>query len=245
MNKLKFYAVVAACLSTAFYFSNSPANSLSDELNKKVTRVLGFYYDNEFTVTSDDGVVQVKGEVKTVYDKNRISEIISKINGVKEIENLIDVKNSSVPDDSIKADFLQALNLNRSILEPDKINIFVDNGTIRLSGDVTFYREKLMAETIASWIRGVTDIVNNIQLRPRVEPIGDQDLGTVVKEILRDHNAFSSEIRFTVKEGVVTLDGSADNLWIKNELEKDLLRVKGVKYVINNINIEPRANSES
>jgi len=75
----------------------------------------------------------------------------------------------------------------------------------------------------------VTD--DSINDAVRVKLAGDQVVGVL-------------NLQVTVKDGVVTLAGSVDQKNLKSRAEKVAKKVKGVKQVVNNIEIKTRASSK-
>ena len=65
----------------------------------------------------------------------------------------------------------------------------------------------------------------------RVKLAGDQIVGVLPLEV-------------TVKQGVVTLSGTVDQKSLKARAEKVARKVKGVKQVVNNIEIKPRVSGK-
>ncbi|MEI6949263.1 BON domain-containing protein [Paraflavisolibacter sp. H34] len=64
----------------------------------------------------------------------------------------------------------------------------------------------------------------------------DSDLQTAVNDKLRADPDYAN-ISASVKEGVVTLNGTATNPETKNEASEDVREVKGVKNVVDNITV--------
>ena len=65
----------------------------------------------------------------------------------------------------------------------------------------------------------------------RVKLAGDQLVGVLNLDV-------------TVKQGVVTLAGSVDHSGLKSRAEKVARKVKGVKQVVNNIEVKPRTSGK-
>lgn len=229
-------------LASAVALTYAGGNKLTaKQLKDKVIAELARYYEEVFDVdVTDDGVVTIRGTVHTYYDKLRVFEIVSKIKGVKKIRNLLVVDTKPVPDKTIEAKIRQELHLAHSILEPDRIKVKVTNGIVFLSGEVSFYREKLEAQTLASWQEGVKGIVNEIKVLPPHKAVSDENLRFILREVLK--NQFPSvekEVQFTVKDGVVTLTGRVHTIWQRSKIEEEFSRIRGVRKVINNLRIEP------
>jgi osmotically-inducible protein OsmY len=102
---------------------------------------------------------------------------------------------------------------------------------------VSYYREKQMAETVASWQQGVKGIVNEIKVLSPAKAVSDSNLKIVIDEIIKNRFALDTGINFTVNNGVVTLNGTANSMWDKTELAKEISHLLGVKSVVNNLNV--------
>jgi osmotically-inducible protein OsmY len=215
------------------------AQTDSKKLAAKVRDHLQNYYSEVFDITADNnGKVIIKGETITLYDKLRIFELISQVPGVKFIEDDIEVNAPILPDEVIKNNVIQEMKLVSSILEPDRINVKVDNGVVFLTGDVSYFREKIMVETVASWQQGVKGIVNDLNILPSKVAVSDENLIAVIGEVLKNRFSAESKVTFMVNQGVVTLTGPVAGLWDKNQIEKEVSKVLGVKKVVNNLQVQ-------
>ncbi len=200
---------------------------------------ISIYYPDEIVATSDaNGKVQLGGQVNTLYDKLRIFDIVSGVKGVRAIENRIDVNTPLVPDGIIEQNIREEMKYVHSILEPDRIKVHVDNGTVFLTGDVSYYREKLTAETIASWQKGAKGIINNLEVLPPKNAVSDQNLEALLGEIMKNRFPLDTDASFTVQNGAVTLNGKVVSFWDENQIVKEFSRVRGVTKVNNNLAVE-------
>ena len=241
---VRSFAVLLPLLILATFAVPTSASTkklTAKQLEDRVLTELGRYYDQEFDVSAtDDGEVTIRGAVPTYYDKVRIFEIVGKIRGVKKIRDFVEIDTEPVPDETIQSKIDEELHLAHSIIEPDRIKVRVDNGIVFLSGEVSFYREKLAAQTLASWQKGVKGVVNEIKVLPPNKAVSDDNLRFVLREVLK--NQFPSvekEVKFAVKNGVVTLTGRVHTLWERSKIEEEFSRVRGVRKVVNNLKIEP------
>jgi osmotically-inducible protein OsmY len=237
-HQLKIAGVVfiLSFLLAQTLFSSDATRELSEKVRTKVNN---YYFGNDFQISStDNGRVEINGKVKTLYDKLNIFDIISQIPGVKEITDDLIVNDSTVPDKLIEANITSEIKVVKSILEPDRIQVHVDDGEVILTGEVSFYREKLLAETIASWQEGVKGISNEIQVLPLKKAVSDDNLKLEFQEILRNKFSLNNEVTFNVQDGIVTLSGTAYSLWDKKQIEKEFYRVIGVKKVINSLKVK-------
>ena len=210
-----------------------------EKLAVKVERAIdNYFYPENIGVKADaDGKVILSGDVNSLYDRLRIYEIVSSVPGVTYIENKLVVNNELVPDKIILEDIRTNLDRSSSILEPDRIKVRIDHGFVFLTGDVSYYREKIMAETVASWEKGVTGIENEITVLPPQKAVSDANLKTVLQEILKDRFGIEKDVTFTVNDGIVTLNGKTTTLWADQHIKDDFSHVVGVKRVYDNIKV--------
>lgn len=189
--------------------------------------------------TDHNGRVELVGQTRTLYDKYRLFDIVSEVRGVREIAEQVVVPRRYIPDAVVKENMREDLDLVPSILEPDRIKVYVDNGLVILRGTVSYRREKVWAETVASWQEGVTSLVNQIRILPPTEAGSDHNLIAVVREVLKNQFPLDPDVQIAVKRGVVAVGGEAFSLWDKEHIAKEVDRIPGVKSVINDLKIEP------
>jgi osmotically-inducible protein OsmY len=108
-----------------------------------------------------------------------------------------------------------------------------------LGGTVSFYREKLMAETVASWEKGVKGIADNIKVLPTAKAVSDANLKIILHDILSDQFPAENNVMFTVSKGIVDLSGTVDILYAKHRIKDEFSSIIGIKKVVNNLQVEP------
>jgi len=209
------------------------------KLEERIEDSIADYYNDPIDVTvQEDGEVVLEGEVNVLHDKYRIYEIVSKIPGVKSISNQILVETDQIlPDDIIEQNIQQQIEMTNKIIDPAKIEVSVSNGVVMLSGKVNYFREKIWARHYASWQEGVKGVVNNIDVMPREKVVTDDHLTYVVQQILDEQFPTQTNVKYSVENGKVTLEGTVSTLWAKEEMEEEISRVIGVKSVENNLKI--------
>ena len=218
---------------------NSPAQVNTNQLQDRVIKHLANYYTNEFTISADQqGIITVRGEMNTLFDKLKIGELISQVKGVRGIKNMIDVNSDITADDIIRANIEHELDRNNAILEPEKIKVDVNNGVVDLSGTVSYFREKLLAQSIASWQDGVTDMKSNIKVLSPASARSDENLKEIIGDIINRYFSFEKNVKFDINKGVVHLYGPVTSLYAKNHIQEEIQRVLGVKDVKNEIEVE-------
>ena len=238
--KNNFWKIFFVFLFSLLFLGLSFAGTSNENLADKIENVINNHYNENFNVTVDNShFVTITGQVNTYYDKLDLFQIVSKIKGVRDIADNVTVNTPILPDKIIQANIVNELDMVSSILEPNRITVSVDNGEVILGGTVSFYREKLMAETVASWEKGVKGISNNIKVLPSAKAVSDANLKLILHDILHDQFPVEKNVSFTINNGVVDLNGTVDILYAKRRIKDELSSIIGVKKVINNLQVEP------
>jgi osmotically-inducible protein OsmY len=236
--KNQFFAlimVMSVVMAQVLFAATDPK-----KLAQKVESAIGNYYLETFNVKADvSGKIVISGDVNSLFDRIRIYEIVTSVPGVIFIENKLNVNTEMVPDKIILENIRNELSRSSSILEPDRIKVNVTNGFVFLTGDVSYYREKIMAETVASWQQGVKGIENEINVLPSQKAVSDDNLKIVLQEILKNHFGIDKTVTFIVQNGVVNLNGKTNTMWDKKKVEEEFSHVLGIKKVINNLEVAP------
>lgn len=237
-----FFPWVAHCFAALFFFSMGQivcAAPQQKQLEKRVEQVIGRYYPQDFNINvTDGGRVRIRGDVDALYDRIRVFDIVSQIVGVKEIENEIVVNSPILPDKVVEAGIIERLGIARVISAPGRISVKVENGIAFLSGEVSYYREKLVANSIASWEQGVKGIKDQIKVAPHpAKAISDQLLDDILNDILQYQFPHEKGISLSVRDGVVTLEGTTRTLWTENQIVKELSSIMGVKDVVSTLKL--------
>ena len=209
------------------------------QLKREVEKKLSSYYSEDFKVSANQkGEITVEGGASTLFDKLKISELISEIEGVQVVHNNIEVQTVATADAVIKANIENELQLNNVILEPKKIKVEVKNGVVSLSGTVSYFREKLMAQSIASWQDGILDMKSTITVLPPTVAVSDNNLKDLIADILKKHFSLETRVKFDVGNGIVDLSGLVKSLYAKIHIQQEIQHVLGVKDVVNELSIE-------
>jgi len=143
------------------------------ELQAKLNHKLAYDrigYDNVFnfvTVSVNDGVATLIGEVKQPVSRDSAFSVVSSVPGVKEVINNVKVAPVSGFDDSIRLAATRAIYgdsvLNRYAADPAlPIRIVVDNGKLSLYGTVASKMDKDVAGIRAGSVFGVFKVQNNL-----------------------------------------------------------------------------------
>jgi osmotically-inducible protein OsmY len=127
-------------------------------------------------------------------------------------------------------------------VDASKVEVRVDSGKVTLTGSVPNYNVKLRAETDAYAVRDVIWVENRIiVMHPPTTIIPrDEDIRqSVIKNLNEDPDLEETDIRVSVKRGMVTLEGSVDAYWKKWEAEYTTCNVRGVCDILNKVTVVP------
>jgi len=145
------------------------------------------------------------------------------------------------PDSEIEHDVREELKWDPD-LDSEDIAISVKDGVVTLAGFTHSYKDRLEAEAAAKRVAGVLAIVNDIEVRlPSIDQRPDPDIARDAIAALKSELPISYDrIKVIVRDGWITLEGSAEWQYQKTTAENAVRKVKGVKGVINAINLKPK-----
>jgi osmotically-inducible protein OsmY len=127
------------------------------------------------------------------------------------------------------------------------IKVSADSGTVTLSGEVESLHQKRAGSRAASRVRGVIRIANELQVRiPRTDQRDDEDLRGDVLEALMLDGSVPMTVDARARDGVVTLTGTAQWHYQREEAELRTAEVPGVACIDNAITLaKPDAGAAS
>ena len=122
-------------------------------------------------------------------------------------------------------------------VDPTDVGVEVDDGVVTLTGTVESFWKRWAAEQAVLRIKGVRAVANDIQVTPQGVH-NDTDIAKDVAAAL-ERNSFvpREQIKITVQDGWVTLEGVAGWWFVRDEAEQTVRRVPGVVGVTNLISI--------
>src|SRR6266852_6320356 len=144
-------------------------------------------------------------------------------------------------DEQTQRDILAELKWEPRV-SPNEIGVVVKHGVVALTGWVDSYTKRWAAEEAAHRVRGVKAVSNDLDVRlPGASERTDADIAAAaVRTLQSDVFVPADKINVTVSEGIVTLKGEVEWHFQKEDAEKDVRRLTGVKGVINSITVKPR-----
>jgi osmotically-inducible protein OsmY len=150
-------------------------------------------------------------------------------------------KSGNQADEEIQKNVLSELKWDARV-QPNEIGVVVKDGVVTLTGWVDFYTKKWAAEEAAHRVRGVKAVANEIEVRlPSASERTDADIAAAAARAL-EWDAFIplDRLDVTVAKGWVTLKGEVEWQYQKEDAERVVRRLTGVKGVTNLITVKPR-----
>ena len=125
------------------------------------------------------------------------------------------------------------------------ISVKVADGVVALTGFVSSYWDKYAAEKIAKRILGVRAVANDLEVKlASGSERPDPDIARDAVERLQRNLPYSSRnIKVTVRDSSITLEGDVDWDFQRRAAEAAVRNIKGVKSVINLIRVKPTVNA--
>lgn len=118
------------------------------------------------TVHAKDGKIVLSGPVGSFREKLEATETVERVYGVTSVDNQLDVRlppDKRRADAGIRRDVRQALMLNCRV--PQSVDAAVENGIVTLTGSADWQYQRDEAESVASNVAGVVDLVDDITLK--------------------------------------------------------------------------------
>jgi osmotically-inducible protein OsmY len=145
-------------------------------------------------------------------------------------------------DSEIKKDVEAELQWDPDIDATD-IAVTVKNSVVTLAGFVPSYSQKFQAEKDVKRVAGVVGVANDIEVRiPAVDQRPDPEIARdAVNALSNDLPLSSKNMKVTVNNGWITLEGEAEWYYQRQRAEEAVRFVKGAKGVINMIEVKPKA----
>ncbi|MBX6364867.1 MAG: BON domain-containing protein [Gemmatimonadetes bacterium] len=145
-------------------------------------------------------------------------------------------------DSQIEHDVINELKWEPS-LRDDDIAVSVRNGVVTLAGFVDSYFDKWKAERVAARVKGVKAIANDVEVRlPTSSERPDPEIARAAVDALKWNILVPADrIKVKVEKGWLTLEGDVDWYYQKEEAERTVRRLTGVRGVTNLVTVHARA----
>jgi osmotically-inducible protein OsmY len=192
----------------------------------------------EIGVTAKDGVVSLTGVVDSYAKKLEAENAAKKVIGVKAlVENIkiIFPSSWSKSDLEIAQEVLTGLKNNWSIPD-EKVTVKVETGWVTLEGELPWNFQKEAAKNAINYLTGVKGVTNNIKIKSESQDTIDKKL--VEKAIGRSWSVDDTDINVSVAGNTVTLSGTVDSWYQKDEAGRIAWNTPGIYHVKNELEVD-------
>jgi osmotically-inducible protein OsmY len=126
----------------------------------------------------------------------------------------------------------------------EHIGVSVKNGVVELDGHVYGYPEKWGAERAAMRVANVKAVASEIKVElPSVDARTDADIARAALDLLEWNCLVPNTVKVQVTDGWLTLAGVVEWQYQKEEAERAVRSLTGVKTVLNEITVTPRVSA--
>lgn len=213
-----------------------PSDASIDARVKEAVRDDPRVGDSAIEVTTRDGIVTLGGTVHDLAAKRFADREAKKLAGVRGVIDEVSVRPDERLDSDIAADVVARL-WDRPDMSLRGLDVDVKDGIVTLSGSVGGFSEKQEAELLASEVRGVREVRNELALEYPSSRSDDAIRQDIVSAIGRDAYLVGLPIEVSVREGRVTLNGSVGNAY-QRERAAEAAWVANVRDVKNDLAVE-------
>jgi hyperosmotically inducible protein len=192
---------------------------------------------------TEDGIVTLSGSVELYQQKLDAAKKVRKLDKVQGVRNLVAVS-SSAPDAEVEAKLERKLHYDRIGYDNEFnfVDVSVKNGVATLTGETRTDVGRDSALTLANYMPGVNDVVDNIKVAP-VSGFDDRIRISALRAIYRDPvlGRYASDpakpIRIVVDNGKLSLYGTVATAMDKQIAGIRANQVFGVFSVQNHLEV--------
>jgi osmotically-inducible protein OsmY len=195
-------------------------------------------------VTVEDGTVTLAGHVPTFFARNAAVATTLSVLGVTDVNNDLDVRRegaeaaATTDDTTIRASVEDVLRFLPDV-DASEMEVSATDGIVTLDGTVDAYWQKIHVEEVATNVAGVVSIRNKLHVAPP-EAAVDDDVADAVREALRRHALVDAgDVSVTVRQGLVTLDGTVATHAARQAAHEAARYTLGVVDVQNRLAVNP------
>ena len=189
-------------------------------------------------VAIENGVVTLSGHVPSYAEKLAAERAVRRIKGVRAIAQEIEVRyafDKKTADDQIAKRCVDIMDWSVVVPRGD-VQLTVQNGWVTMTGEVGWQYQRKAAEDDIRKLSGVAGVINNIAIKPRVQP--DDVRQKIENALKRSAEVETQGIRVSViNGGRITLEGKVHDWQERNAVETAAWSAPGVQSVDNRLAI--------
>jgi hyperosmotically inducible periplasmic protein len=265
-------AVALSLASAAWVIPSSAAEAPDVWITTKVKMALLLAEDVSATavhVDTIDGKVTLHGTVSSADEKARAERAARGVTGVREVRSLLQVveeprqEATAVADDALAAEIEKRFAADAALRDSGIEVKSVNQGVVLLEGEARTLSAQLHALEVARAVPGVTRVASQIE---SPDALADDEIwrdeksddparspATVVKDtwittaakvrLIANSDTLARDIHVDTREGVVTLFGTVPTEGARQEAEREVGKVDGVKGIENALQVVPHVSA--
>lgn len=141
-------------------------------------------------------------------------------------------------DEQLRAAVVEELDWDPEF-DSSEIAVAAEGDTVTLTGFVDNYAAKLASERAAKRVFGVRAVANDINVKLRLKR-ADSDIAKDAAQALRSRISIPNSVKATVRDGLVTLDGTVDWMYQRTAAESAVKYLRGISGIKNYITINSK-----
>ncbi len=193
---------------------------------------------SQIGVAVNNGIVTLSGQVDSYSKKLSAKKAAKRVSGVKAIAEDIQIGVSPAfrkTDTEIAEAILSALKWH-SALQEEKIKIKVEDGIVKLEGEVEWEYQRNNAKVAIENLTGVRSVINLITVKAKISPTDIQQ--KISAAFHRSATIDAEKIQSEVVGNKVTLRGKVRSFAEKEDAENAAWAAPGITSVENKLQIE-------
>ena|ERR1700733_2041713 len=185
----------------------------------------------EIGVSASDGVITLTGRVDSYTKKIAAERAAKSVHGVRALAEEIEVRrgnNNTFSDTELAEAAVKALEWCTAVPD-ERLTLSVENGWIKLEGDIEWQFQKDRAQSEIEDIVGVNGITNLISIKPELDPTDIEY--KIQRAFQRSATIDSSSVVIDVNGSLVTLKGTVRSWAERKDAENAAWSAPGVAKV--------------
>jgi osmotically-inducible protein OsmY len=192
----------------------------------------------EIGVTAKDGVITLTGTVDSYAKKLEAEDAAKNVAGVKAVAEEITISfngGAKHSDTQIAAEVVNAFKFNWEVPE-DKLHVTVEHGWVTLSGQVEWNYQKDAARKAVKNLTGVMGVTSTITIKSAWRDAIEKE--DIERALTRNWSIDSDDIKVAVSGSRVTLNGTVESIYERDEAGRIAWNTPGVNTVDNELVID-------
>ena len=186
-------------------------------------------------VAVNGGVVTLTGHVENLTQRHAAEAAALRVRGVKAVAQEIEVRlrpDTERADDEIAAAAVERLAWDVSV-PANSVKVTVQNGWVRLTGEVDWHYQRTVAEQDVQRLYGVVGLTNDIGIKSKVH--GSSISDDIMHALHRSWFFDPRTVNVTVDDGTVLLTGTVQSDHDRRIAAATAWAAPGVTDVVNEI----------